>query len=110
MEPRAAAAASTAVAVPSRSEAVPADHPQDQVPPANRARARALARARAPVPAVGGGQVNQRFNVDFYVQGNNVLNHTNFLNFSGNLQSPFFGRATSAAAARRIELGATFRF
>lgn len=61
-------------------------------------------------PGLGGGQANQRFNVDFYAQASNVLNHTNFLNFSGNLQSPFFGRPTSAAAARRIEVGMQFRF
>jgi hypothetical protein len=59
---------------------------------------------------LAGGQANQRFNVEFYAQASNVLNHTNFLNFSGNLQSPFFGRPTSAAAARRIELGMQFRF
>lgn len=69
-----------------------------------------------PVAAGGGGvgpergQANQRFNVDFYVQGSNVLNHTNFLNFSGNLQSPFFGQPTSATAARRVEVGMQFRF
>ena len=49
---------------------------------------------------LAGGQANQRFNVEFYAQASNVINHTNFLNFSGNLQSPFFGRPTSAAAAR----------
>jgi len=59
---------------------------------------------------LGRGQSNQRFNVDFYVQGSNVLNHTNFLNFTGNLQSPFFGQPTSAAAARRVEVGMQFRF
>ncbi len=61
-------------------------------------------------PGLGGGQANQRFNVEFYAQASNVLNHTNFLNFSGNLQSPFFGRPTSAAAARRVEVGMQFRF
>jgi len=48
--------------------------------------------------------------VDFYVQASNVLNRTNFVNYSGNLQSPFFGLPTSAAPARRIELGMQFRF
>jgi Carboxypeptidase regulatory-like domain len=64
--------------------------------------------------AVGGGpagvNANQRFTLEFYVQGFNVLNRTNFVNFSGNLLSPFFGRPTSAAQARRVEVGMQFRF
>jgi hypothetical protein len=48
--------------------------------------------------------------VEFYVQGFNVLNRTNFVNFSGNLQSPFFALPTSAAQARRVEVGMQFRF
>jgi carboxypeptidase family protein len=58
----------------------------------------------------GGGEANQRFRVEFYVQGFNVLNRTNFVNFSGNQQSPFFGQPTSAAQARRVEVGMQFRF
>ena len=44
------------------------------------------------------------------MQGFNILNRTNFVNFSGNLLSPFFGRPTSAAQARRVEVGMQFRF
>jgi hypothetical protein len=58
----------------------------------------------------GPGATNERFNLEFYVQAYNVLNRTNFINFSGNLQSPFFGMPTSAGPARRIELGMQFRF
>jgi hypothetical protein len=67
-------------------------------------------------PAGGGGFFgdsgagNERFRVEFYVQGFNVLNRTNFVNFSGNLRSPFFGTPTSAAQARRLEVGMQFRF
>lgn len=57
-----------------------------------------------------GGDENARFRLEFYVQGFNVLNRTNFVNFSGNLQSPFFGSPTSAAQARRVEVGMQFRF
>ena len=57
-----------------------------------------------------GGATNERFSLEFYVQAFNVLNRTNFLNFSGNLQSPFFGLPTSAAQARRVEVGMQFRF
>jgi hypothetical protein len=57
-----------------------------------------------------GGNDDSRFRIEFYVQGFNILNRTNFLNFSGNLQSPFFGNPTSAAQARRVEVGMQFRF
>jgi len=57
-----------------------------------------------------GGGGNDRFTLEFYVQGFNVLNRTNFLNFSGNLLSPFFSNPTSAAQARRVEVGLQFRF
>jgi len=53
---------------------------------------------------------NQRFRVDFYVQGYNLLNRTNYLNYSGNLLSPFFGTASSAGPARRVEVGMLFAF
>ena len=58
----------------------------------------------------GGDDGNERFRLEFYVQGFNILNRTNFVNFSGNLQSPFFGTPTSAAQARRVEVGMQFRF
>ena len=58
----------------------------------------------------GGDGTNQRFGVEFYAQAFNLLNRTNYLNFSGNQQSPFFGRPTSAAQARRVEVGTQFRF
>jgi hypothetical protein len=57
-----------------------------------------------------GGNADQRFTLEFYVQGFNILNRTNFVNFSGNLLSPFFGLPTSAAQARRVEVGMQFRF
>jgi hypothetical protein len=38
------------------------------------------------------------------------LNHFNALNFSGVVGSPFFGTATSANPARRVELGARVNF
>jgi hypothetical protein len=38
------------------------------------------------------------------------MNRTNYVNFSGSLLSPFFGSPTSAAQARRVEVGMQFRF
>jgi hypothetical protein len=56
------------------------------------------------------GDNAERYALELYAQAFNVLNHTNALNFSGVLTSPFFGRAISAGPARRIELGARLTF
>ena len=58
----------------------------------------------------GGGAGNQRFTAELYLRASNLFNRVNFGNFSGNLRSPFFGTATSAADPRRVELGMQFRF
>jgi len=64
-----------------------------------------------PLGSIGGAEgQNTRCTVEFYAQAYNLLNHTNPLNFSGVVASPFFGRATSAAAPRRFELGTRFTF
>ena len=42
---------------------------------------------------------------EIFVRANNALNLVNAQNFSGVMTSPFFGRATSAAAPRRLLLG-----
>jgi hypothetical protein len=58
----------------------------------------------------GGFGGTGRFTAELWVSANNVLNRVNYLNFVGNQLSPFFGRATSAAQPRRIEMGLNFRF
>lgn len=58
----------------------------------------------------GSGAGGQRFTMEFYAQASNVANRVNYGGFSGNLRSPFFGRATSAGPARRVELGTSLRF
>jgi hypothetical protein len=55
-------------------------------------------------------QGSGRYNVEFYVQALNVLNHTNFQNYAGSVRSPYFGEPTSAGPARRIEVGINFGF
>jgi carboxypeptidase family protein/TonB-dependent receptor-like protein len=45
-----------------------------------------------------------------FVNVQNLLNHTNFANYSGVLTSPFFGRANAALNPRQIELGVRFNF
>ena len=53
---------------------------------------------------------NQKYRLDLYVNMQNAFNHVNYNAFIGNQQSSFFGTATSAGPARRIELGASFGF
>jgi hypothetical protein len=53
---------------------------------------------------------NARYRLDLYLQAFNLLNHTNLNAFVGNMLSPAFGQATSAAPARRLEVGASFSF
>jgi hypothetical protein len=51
-----------------------------------------------------------RYRLDLYAQVSNLFNTTNLNGFVGNLQSPYYGQATSAAPPRRIELGASLSF
>jgi hypothetical protein len=57
-----------------------------------------------------GDGANSRYRLELYAQGYNLTNHTNALNYSGVVTSPFFGQATSASAPRRLELGARVIF
>jgi hypothetical protein len=56
------------------------------------------------------GDASKRYGIELYAQAFNVFNHTNALNFSGVVASPFFGHATSAAPPRRVEVGARLSF
>ena len=66
----------------------------------------------------GGGPVQMvtmdgsasRYRLDLYVQVFNLFNTVNLNSFVGNQLSPYFGTATSAAAARRVEVGASLSF
>jgi hypothetical protein len=73
-----------------------------------------LIRARDDSDALGqmpmGGMNGKRWRTELYVQAFNLLNHTNPLNFTGVQTSPFFGHATAALPARRIESGLRFSF
>lgn len=53
---------------------------------------------------------NVRYRADLYINVQNLFNRTNLNGFTGNQLSPFFGAATSAGPARRIEVGATISF
>ena len=53
---------------------------------------------------------NSRYRLDLYVNVQNLFNRTNYNAFIGNQLSPFFGTATSAGPARRVEIGASVGF
>ncbi len=57
-----------------------------------------------------GGASDKRWRFEIYVAAQNLLNHVNLMSFSGVMTSPFFGRATSALPARRVDLGIRFSF
>ena len=63
-------------------------------------------------PGGGGGNPfdNGRFGVELWISANNLLNHVNYLNYVGNMMSPYYLQPTSAVQARRVEVGMNFRF
>ena len=74
-------------------------------------------RPGTPVPRggdrpVGSGEAggSARYRMDVYAQVANPFNYVNYNQFIGNQLSPFFGAATSAGPARRVELGASLSF
>jgi hypothetical protein len=63
-----------------------------------------------PMGGFSGGADDKRWRVELYVAGTNILNHTNFMGYSGVMTSRFFTDPTSAGPARKLELGARFGF
>jgi hypothetical protein len=53
---------------------------------------------------------NSRYRLDLFLNVQNVFNRTNYNAFVGNQLSSFFGAATSAGPARRVEIGASVSF
>lgn len=53
---------------------------------------------------------NTRYRLDLFLNVQNVFNKTNYNAFVGNQLSSFFGQATSAGPARRVEIGASVSF
>ena len=56
------------------------------------------------------GSNSKRWNMEFYAQVSNLFNHTNPVNYTGVLTSPFYGRPTAALPGRRVETGLRFSF
>lgn len=53
---------------------------------------------------------NAKYRLDLYLNVQNLFNNTNYNAFVGNQLSSFFGQATSAGPARRVEVGASISF
>jgi hypothetical protein len=58
----------------------------------------------------GGPNQNQGKRLEMYLSVQNLFNRVNYSSYVGVLTSPYFGRPTSAQAARRMELGWRFSF
>jgi hypothetical protein len=68
---------------------------------------------RADATSPGGGSAgfgSRRFLLMLYLQAFNLANHPRYEGFCGVLNSPLFGRPTSALAGRRIEMGLRLSF
>ena len=55
-------------------------------------------------------QSGGRYRVQFFIQGQNLTNHSNYLGYSGTLSSPFFGRPTTVRDMRKIDAGDQSQF
>lgn len=58
----------------------------------------------------GGGAENKRIRIELFVSASNVLNHVNAMGYSGVMTSPFFGKATVAGPARKLDVGMKIGF
>jgi hypothetical protein len=61
--------------------------------------------------------VQRKYNISFFVAGQNILNHVNLANPVGVIGSPLFGESTALAsnfgtgsANRTLNLGTSFHF
>jgi len=55
-------------------------------------------------------QSGGRYRVQFFIQGQNLTNQSNYLGYSGLLSSPFFGRPTTVRDMRKIDAGINLNF
>jgi hypothetical protein len=58
----------------------------------------------------GGGADNKRVRIELFVSASNVFNNVNAMGYSGVMTSPFFGQATVAGPARKLDLGMKIGF
>jgi hypothetical protein len=55
-------------------------------------------------------QSGGRYRVQFFIQGQNLTNQSNYLGYSGTMLSPFFGRPTTVREMRKIDAGINLNF
>jgi len=55
-------------------------------------------------------QSGGRYRVQFFIQGQNLTNESNYLGYSGTMSSPFFGRPTTVREMRKIDAGINLNF
>ena len=48
--------------------------------------------------------------MQFFMQGQNLTNQSNYLGYSGTMSSPFFGRPTAVREMRKIDAGINLNF
>jgi hypothetical protein len=60
--------------------------------------------------AFGGGADDKRVRFELFVSGSNLLNAVNRIGYSGVMTSPYFGEATAAMPARKIDVGLRIGF
>jgi hypothetical protein len=58
----------------------------------------------------GGGADNKRIRLELFIAASNVFNTVNPMGYSGVMTSPFFGVATAAGPARKIDIGMKIGF
>ena len=58
----------------------------------------------------GGGAEDKRVRIELFIAASNVFNNVNPMSYSGVSTSPFFGQATAAGPARKIDLGMKIGF
>ncbi|HXH26099.1 MAG TPA: carboxypeptidase-like regulatory domain-containing protein [Vicinamibacterales bacterium] len=86
------------------------------VPPTAGGGGALLAQRGGPGGGRGGGgfrgdeAFNSRYSVEIFVNATNPLNRVIPVGYSGNILSPFFGRATNVQPARRVDFGLALRF
>jgi hypothetical protein len=61
-------------------------------------------------PTVQTVNIDWRYRMQFFVQVQNLTNRYNYIGYSGNQTSPFFGRPTSVANPRKIDMGISLSF
>ena len=57
-----------------------------------------------------GGPAPSRYRISINMSAQNLTNHVNYTGFTGTRSSPFFGQATSAQNARKIDVGIALSF